>query len=155
MHGASNQRDSDQAIRIGERPKSRSWSNHWSMLLVIFMRFVASLWILQGLLHWMRIIAPGLPLFDTMPMAAAVLVVIFAVIDIIAGIGMWLIAPWGGVLWLLAAATQLFVALAIPNFFPGGRAIAFIDGLLIVVYFVLTYQAGRDEGHRLLRFRRR
>ena len=143
-------RDSDVAIRIGERPKSKAWKNRAGMILIIFMRVVAAIWILQGLLHWARLIAPGLPLFNTMPMAAAVLVIIFGVLDLIAAIGMWLIAPWGGVLWLLAGATQMFVAIAIPNFFPAGRAVAIFDLSLIVAYFVLTWQASREDGHRLL-----
>lgn len=150
MYEGRNLHDSDQAIRIGEQPKSKAWTNVWGMSLVIFMRAVAALWMLQGLLHWTRIIAPGLPLYDTMPMAAAILVIIFAVTDLIAAIGMWLIAPWGGVLWLLAASTQFFVAAAIPNFFPGGRAIAVFDAVLIVAYFVLTFKAGGDDGRRLL-----
>ena len=61
-----------------------------------------------------------------------------------------LTATWGGVLWLLAAATQMFVAIAIPNFFPAGRAVAIFDLSLIVAYFVLTWQASREDGHRLL-----
>lgn len=144
------ERDSDRPIRVGERPKSQAWANRWALALVVFMRAVAALWILQGLLHWARVLAPGLPIFDTLPMAAAYLVIIFAVVDLIAAIGLWLVAPWGGVLWLLAASTQIFVATAIPNFFPGGRVIAYVDVGLIVAYFVLTYHAGADTGRRLL-----
>jgi len=142
-------RDSDRPIRVGERPQSEAWANRWSLALIVFMRVVAGLWMLQGLVHWARVLAPGLPIIDTLPMTAAFLVIIFAVIDLIAAIGLWLVAPWGGVMWLFAASTQIFVAAAIPNFFPGGRVIAWFDAALVIVYFVLTYQAGADAGRRL------
>lgn len=145
----SPERDSDRPIRVGERPKSQALANRWATALTAFMRVVAGLWILQGLLHWARVLAPGLPIFDTLPMVAAYLIIIFAVIDLIAGIGMWLIAPWGGVMWLFAASTQIFVSVAIPNFFPGGRFIAYFDAALIVAYFILTYNASEDRAGRL------
>ena len=141
-------RDTDRPIHVGDKPKSRAWVNSRQMALVVFMRAIAALWLLQGLGHWVRVLAPGLPLFVTLPMSAAYLVIIFAVTDLIAAIGLWLLAPWGGVLWLLAAATQIFVAVAIPNFFPGGRAVAAVDAVLIAAYFVLTWLAARDPGRR-------
>ena len=36
-----------------------------------------------------------------------------AVLDLLAAVGMWLAAPWGGVLWLLTAIAQAAVAVCL------------------------------------------
>ena len=42
--------------------------------------------------------------------AMASAVIFFGVLDLVAAVGLWLATPWGGVLWLLAAVSQIFVA---------------------------------------------
>ena len=36
--------------------------------------------------------------------------IFFAVIDLVAAIGLWLTAAWGGVVWLIAAGSQLMLS---------------------------------------------
>ena len=36
--------------------------------------------------------------------------------NLLAAVGMWLAAPWGGVLWLFTAVAQAFVAVLLPDF---------------------------------------
>jgi len=92
-----------------------------------------------------------------MPSSAALAIIFFSVLDLIAGVGLWLATPWGGVLWLLIASAQIFVAASMPQFFAGGYWLIGVDLVLIVLYFGLTFEAGRDfEAQKLMeQFRRR
>ena len=49
---------------------------------------------------------PALGQFATLPLALQATIVAFACLDLLAAIGLWLAAPWGGVLWLLCAVVE-------------------------------------------------
>jgi hypothetical protein len=133
--------DSGAAIRLGEPARIAGEENRAGLLLVVFMRLLAGLWVIQGLLQWSAILLPSEPLFDNVSALRGGAVIFFAIYDLVAAVGLWLAAPWGGVIWLLGAIAQIFVALWLPAFFSllwtGANVI------LIVIYFGLTWQAGR------------
>ena len=81
--------------------------------------------------------------------------IFFAVLDIVAGVGLWLATPWGGVLWLLIASAQIFVTLSMPGFFVGGYVLIAVNAILIIIYFALTFEAGRDDDAQKLYEKRR
>jgi Family of unknown function (DUF6163) len=125
------------AIRL-ENPR-KSGQTHWGSLLVIFMRVLAGLWICQGLAEWALVLLPGQPLFDSLPGAMSAAIIFFAIADLVAAVGLWLATPWGGALWLFAATSQIFVAVAIKNSIS--MSWIMVDIVLIAVYFVLTFKA--------------
>ena len=133
-------RDPDEAIRIGERAGDRD-ATRWGSLLVIFMRLVAALWTVQGLAQWQVMLVGEDVLFDHVSTAVGVAVIVFAVADLLAAIGLWLAAPWGGVLWILVVFAQAVVAIALPDFFEGGRLVLALDLLLVGLYLLLTFKA--------------
>ena len=138
--------DEGGAIRLGQSQAERR-ATSWGLMLVVYMRVLAALWIVQGLVEWYAVLQPERSLFDQAPAFACAAISFFAVLDLVAAVGLWLATPWGGVLWLFAATTQIFVGVAVRGFFTD-LWIA-IDLGLIVAYFVLTFQAGRDVGmHR-------
>jgi hypothetical protein len=146
--------DPYRAIRVGDPGAGEA--TKWGQLLTLFMRIMALFWVVQGLMQWRVILSGEQPLFDVMPQAAAVAVIFFAVLDLIAAVGLWLATPWGGVLWLLIASAQIFVASSMPSFFAGGYWLIGIDLVLITLYFTLTFEAGRDfEARRVMARRRR
>ncbi len=76
------------------------------------MRVTAAIWIVRGLLQWSTVLmssSDGGSLFSDLAAPAMVAAVFFAVVDFIASIGLWLAAPWGGVIWLVAVGAQLLV----------------------------------------------
>lgn len=107
--------------------------------LVVFMRLLAGVWAFQGLLQWSAILLPAEPLFDKLPPLHGVAVIYFAIFDLVAAAGLWLAAPWGGVIWLFVALTQIAAAVALPGFFSLFWVGA--DFALIAIYFVLTFEA--------------
>ncbi len=147
--------DPYRAIRIGD-PGGAGESTKWGLVLTRFMRLIAAFWLIQGLAQWRFVLVSPQSIFDTMPHPAAVAVVFFAVADLVAGVGLWLATPWGGVLWLLIASAQIFVAAGMPNFFSGGYYLIVVDVVLIMLYFILTFEAGRDfEAKKVLDQRQR
>jgi hypothetical protein len=148
--------DPYRAIRVGD-PGAAGEATKWGHLLTRFMRVMALFWLLQGLAQWRVMLTARAPIFDTMPSSAALAIIFFSVLDLVAGVGLWLATPWGGVLWLLIASAQIFVAASMPQFFAGGYWLIGVDLVLIVLYFGLTFEAGRDfEAQKLMeQFRRR
>ena len=157
MAEPQNYNDADdpyRAIRVGDAGGVEA--NKWGLLLTRFMRLMAAFWLLQGLAQWHAVLTAARPIFETMPQGAALAVIFFAVLDLVAGVGLWLATPWGGVLWLLIASAQIFVATSMPKFFSGGYWLVAVNLLLIALYFWLTFEAGRDlEAQRVMEQRRR
>ena len=90
----------------------------------------------------------GGSLFSGLATPAMVAAVFFAVVDFIASIGLWLAAPWGGVIWLVSVGAQLLVLTVMPGFFDypvvtGSTDIALMAGYLVLVW--LGAQAGEPE----------
>lgn len=135
--------DRDDAIRLVDRPRDAD-PTRWGILLVIFMRLIAALWIVQGLAQWQVMLVVEGMLFDRVPISVGVAVIVFAVADLVAAVGLWLATPWGGVLWILVAFAQCAVAIALPNFFEGGRLVVALDAVLIGMYLFLTYKAAGE-----------
>jgi hypothetical protein len=120
----------------------------WDRVLVWFMRVMAMVWILKGLVAWTIIIGvtlPGLPSFPDMLPPAQAIVVAFAVLDLLAAIGLWLTSTWGGVLWLLAVMTNVVIAVLRPVDVGTSPTVAGLQLCLVVAYVTLSWLASRDE----------
>ena len=134
--------EGDAAIRLSPPGREQS-ETRWGLILVVFMRLLAALWILQGLEQWAAFMLPGEDVFDRLRMSQSAAVMFFSVIDFLAAVGLWLATPWGGVLWLFAAVSQIFVAVSVRHVFAAPWIAT--DVVLILVYFMLTWQAGRAD----------
>jgi hypothetical protein len=132
--------DSGSAIRLGETARSAGEENRAGTHLVVYMRLLAGLWVIQGLMQWSAILLPSQALLDNVSALHGAAVIFFAIFNLVAAVGLWLAAPWGGIIWLLGAIAQIVVALSLPSFFSMFWVAA--DLVLIVVYFILTWQAG-------------
>jgi Family of unknown function (DUF6163) len=127
------------AISSNSRAPTERASILAGLLLVVFMRLLAGLWALQGLLEWSAILLPRESLLENLPLLRGAAVIFFAVFDLVAAVGLWLAAPWGGVIWLLGALAQIVVAIALPGFFSMFWVAANLT--LIAIYFVLNFEA--------------
>ena len=130
----------DAAIRLGVSPREAT-ETRWGLVLVVFMRVLACLWIVQGLTQWARFLLPPDAVFDDQTAMRSAAMIFFSVLDLLAAVGLWLATPWGGVLWLFAAVSQIFVAVSSIHFYTYTWVAA--DSTLILAYFVLTWRAGR------------
>lgn len=134
--------DGDDAIRLDRR--GGPTGTRWGLLLVIFMRLVAMFWIVQGLAQWHLVLRVEGDLFDRVPSAVGVAIIVFGVMDLVVAIGLWLATPWGGVLWIILSFAQIVTAVLLPDFFEGGRLIILLDTMLLGAYLFLTFRAAQE-----------
>jgi hypothetical protein len=120
----------------------------WSRRLVLFLRVMAGLSLLKGLYHWAVICGIGAPFpsgFDSYPTPYQVATVFFAIIDPVAGVGLWLAAPWGAVVWLTSVISMAAVELLFPQIFGGNVWLVAIELLLLGAYLGLALMATREQ----------
>jgi Family of unknown function (DUF6163) len=120
----------------------------WSRRLVLFLRVMAGLSILKGLYHWAIVCGIGAPFpsgFDSYPTPYQVATVFFAIIDPVAGVGLWLAAPWGAVVWLTSVISMAAVELLFPQIFGGNVWLVAIELLLLGAYLGLALMATREQ----------
>jgi uncharacterized membrane protein (DUF2068 family) len=127
----------------------QSREGRWTRRLVVFLRVIAGLSLLKGLYHWALVlgIASTGEAFEDQSMAWQATTVFFAVIDLVAAVGLWLVAAWGAVVWLTAAASMAAVEVFFPDVYGGRIAIVAVEGALLVSYLVLAIQSAREHPH--------
>jgi len=126
------------------------WNNRpaWSVMLVWYLRAMAVLLIGGGLIHWARIVGMvpwrGVWFWD-MPIEWQAATVFFAVLDLVAAIGLWLTVSWGTVMWLTRALSQVVMHTMFSDVF-GRRPYEIAFYLLtIAIYLVLLYLTDREQ----------
>ncbi len=138
--------DDRDVIFVGSLGQQRRRNRaRWGPFLVIYMRIVAALWLVLGLIYWLRIMGPGQVPLDALPMKPAGAIVFFAVVNLLAAAGLWMATPWGGVLWLVTLAAEMSAVIFMPAYFPGGTAVLAIYAGLAISYFLLTYYAANER----------
>lgn len=120
----------------------------WGTALLWYVRTLAWVWVGKGLFNWAIIVGafPGLGDFTAMALPLQATIVTFACFDLLAAVGLWLAAPWGGAIWLLCAVVEAVS----PFLGPRAAAIGYFGALLNVAlmagYFLLSWQAVRERG---------
>jgi hypothetical protein len=88
----------------------------WARVFRLMMKALAVITLARGLFQWAVICgwpnADGITFEDFAPGLQAA-IVFFAVIEPVAGVGLWLAAAWGGVVWILAVIVALAIDLAV------------------------------------------
>ncbi len=107
--------------------------------LVWFLRVVAIYCLLAGVLYWIRLIGfyPGDDWrFDTMPLYWRIAAPSLAVLFPFAGIGLWMTASWGAVVWFLCASSEFVMYYKYSNLFGWNPAVIAVHVTVVVVYAV-------------------
>jgi hypothetical protein len=120
----------------------------WTERLVLFLRVMAGVSMLKGLYHWAAVcgfigesdggfLGHG-PQWQTAT-------VFFAVIDLVAAVGLWLAAPWGAVVWLTAAVSMAVIDVFFQQVYGQQTIIVVLEAVVIVAYLFLAIQAAREH----------
>jgi Family of unknown function (DUF6163) len=120
----------------------------WPYWLVVFLRVMAGLSLLKGLYHWAVVCgmnAPGHAGFDSYPVPYQIATAFFAVIDLVAAVGLWLAAPWGAVIWLTSVISMIAVELLFPQVYGGSIVVVVIESALLAIYLFLAIMAARSQ----------
>ena len=129
-------------------PQTERRATPWTRRLVLFLRIMAMISLAKGIYHWSLVLGIGDgsgSTFEqaTMPWQAAT--VFFAVIDLVAAVGLWLAAAWGGVVWLTASISMAAIELFFPQVFGGRVWIALFELVALLCYIGLALMAGRER----------
>jgi hypothetical protein len=126
-------------------PTKRFWKTMpWGRLLVWFMRIVAFVWLIKGLISWMAIIGFH-GAFEGHSTTVQATTIYFAVLDLVAAVGLWLLTTWGGVLWLLALTSQLILAFFFPRIVMLSPYTVTAFCSLVGLYLMISWFASQQE----------
>jgi hypothetical protein len=123
-------------------------AKQWSSWLVLFLRAMAVLSLCKGLYHWAIICGVGAPFpsgFDSYSTPYQVATIFFAVIDPVAGVGLWLAAPWGAVVWLTSVISMAAVEVLFPQVYGGNILLVLVEIALLGMYLWLVVMAAREQ----------
>jgi len=114
----------------------------WTQNLVLFFRILALFQLAKGMVHWGLLISAA---DQDGPLAAEFLAanIYFAVLDPVAGVGLWLTSSWGAVLWLLAAVSQIAVSIGFPEIFGEMWPLIVFELVAIGFYILLTVKVAQ------------
>ncbi len=109
---------------------------------------MAGLSMLKGLYHWSRVCGIGVDagnVFQYHSIAWQAATIFFAVIDLVASVGLWLAAAWGAVIWLTAVTSMLAVEIFFPQVFGSSLVAGLLEGGLLLVYLWLALKSANEQ----------
>ena len=68
-----------------------------------------------------------------------------SIIDLVAGVGLWLAAPWGAVVWLTSTVSLIVVHVFIPQVYGTNLLVIGLNVLAITTYLALAVLAAREH----------
>jgi hypothetical protein len=122
----------------------------WTRWLVWFLRAMAVISMAKGLYHWSVVLGIGEgpdSNFTTQSVPWQTATVYFAIIDLVAAVGLWLAAVWGAVVWLTAGVSMAAVEVFFPQIYGGSWVVVAIELFLLCCYLVLALQSAREHPH--------
>jgi hypothetical protein len=119
----------------------------WTELLVLFLRIMAAASLIKGLYHWGQVcgIGAGADGFQAHTIAWQTSTVFFAVLDLVAAVGLWLAAAWGAVVWLTSVVSMAAVEVFFPQVYGGSIFVVFIEMTLLGAYLYLAIVSAREH----------
>jgi hypothetical protein len=123
-------------------------TKRWAAWLVVFLRAMAAVSLCKGLYHWAVICGINAPFpsgFDSYSTPYQVATVFFGVIDLVAGVGLWLAAPWGAVVWLTSVISMAAVEVLFPQIYGGNMLVVLAEIALLGTYLWLVLMAAREQ----------
>jgi hypothetical protein len=119
----------------------------WTERLVLFLRLMAIASMFKGLYHWAAVCGfigdeGG---FEARTQAWQATTVFFSVIDLVAAVGLWLVAPWGAVVWLTSTVTMIMIQLFFDQVYGTDVLVVAACLLAILAYLILSLLAARER----------
>jgi hypothetical protein len=119
----------------------------WSGRLALFLRIMACMSMIRGLYSWAEVcgIIGEEGGFEAHIQSWQVATVFFSVIDLVAAVGLWLVAPWGAVVWLTATVSLIVVHVFMPQIYGTNLLVIGLNVLAITTYLALAVLAAREH----------
>ncbi len=137
--------DTLEPVRVS---KARNAAGSWTEYLVIFLRIMAVLSLATGLYHWAQVCGIGAgpdTSFQMHTVAWQAATVFFAVIDLVAAVGLWLAAAWGAVVWLASIVSLAVIEVFFPQIYGGSVIVVCVAVALLGIYLWLAIVSARER----------
>ena len=124
--GRDRARDGAMSVAAMSSERIEPDDNVWTRRLVLFLRVMAVISIMKGLYHWAQVtgfIGGEEEAFENQSMAWQTATVYFAVIELVAAVGLWLATPWGAVVWLTTVVSMAVIELMFPGIYGGSLVV--------------------------------
>ena len=141
-------RDSAMSVAAISSERIESDENVWTRRLVLFLRIMAVISVSKGLYHWAQVtgfIGGEEEAFESQPMAWQTATVYFAVIELVAAVGLWLATPWGAVVWLTTVVSMAIIELMFPAIYGGSLTVVALEASMLGAYLALAWMAARER----------
>jgi hypothetical protein len=140
----------DNAMSVAAISSARiiSDDNVWTRRLVFFLRLMAVAAVVKGLYHWAQVtgfVGGEDDAFENQPMAWQTATVYFAVIELVAAVGLWLATPWGAVVWLTTVVSMAVIELMFPGIYGGSLVVVGVEAAMLAAYLALAWMAARER----------
>src|ERR1700749_4334338 len=122
--------------------------NAWTRRLVLFLRIMAVISVMKGLYHWAQVTGftgGEEEAFENQPMAWQAATVYFAVIELVAAVGLWLATPWGAVVWLTTVVSMAVIELMFPGIYGGSLLVVGGEAFMLAAYLALAWMGARER----------
>src|SRR6202140_1680376 len=134
-------RDHAMSVAAISSERIESDDNVWTRRLVLFLRIMAVVSVAKGLYHWAQVtgfIGGEEDAFENQALAWQTATVYFAVIELVAAVGLWLATPWGAVVWLTTVVSMAVIELMFPAIYGGSIAVVVVEVLMLAAYLALA-----------------
>ena len=141
-------RDNAISVEAISSERIESADNVWTRRLVFFLRIMAVVSVAKGLYHWAQVtgfIGGEEEAFENQPMAWQAATVYFAVIELVAAVGLWLATPWGAVVWLTTVVSMAVIELMFPGIYGGSLLVVGFEAVMLAAYLALAWMAARER----------
>jgi hypothetical protein len=141
-------RDKAMSVAAIASERIQSDDNVWTRRLVLFLRIMAVLSVIKGLYHWAQVtgfVGGEEDAFENQPMAWQTATIYFAVIELVAAVGLWLATPWGAVVWLTTVVSMAVIELMFPTIYGGSLTVVTVEALMLAAYLTLAWMAARER----------
>jgi len=141
-------RDNTMSLSAMSSERIETDDNVWTRRLVFFLRIMAVVAVIKGLYHWAQVtgfIGGEEDAFENQPMAWQTATVYFAVIELVAAVGLWLATPWGAVVWLTTVVSMAVIELMFPGIYGGSLKVVAVEAVMLAAYLALAWMAARER----------
>ena len=129
-----NARDNAMSVAAISSERIEPDDNAWTRRLVLFLRIMAVVSIAKGLYHWAQVtgfIGGEEEAFENQSMAWQTATIYFAVIELVAAVGLWLATPWGAVVWLTTVVSMAVIELMFPGIYGGSLTVVGVEAVML------------------------
>src|SRR3981081_155927 len=143
-----NSRDNAMSLAALSSERIEPDDNAWTRRLVLFLRIMAVISIVKGLYHWAQgtgFIGGAGEGFENQTMAWQTATIYFAVIELVAAVGLWLATPWGAVVWLTTVVSMAVIELMFPGIYGGSLTVVGLEALMLAAYLALAWVGGGER----------